>query len=82
MVTLLLAALGAVLIAAFVLAPLFRPDEDLKPIRRQRPGTRHLHGLDSVDVEFPDTDQRCCPHCGSSVGQEYNFCGQCCKPLP
>jgi hypothetical protein len=82
MVTLLLMALGAVLVAAFVLAPLFRREEDLKSIRRQRPGTRHLHGLESVDVEVPDVEQRHCLHCGSPVDEEYVFCGECCKPVP
>jgi len=82
MVELLLAVLGAVAIAAFILAPLARPEEKIKPIRRPRPGTRHLHGLDSVDVEPADTEERRCPHCGASVGSEFVFCGQCSKPLP
>jgi len=82
MVTLLLAVLGAAVLAAFVLAPLVKSEEDLKPFRRRRPGTRHLHGLDSVEVDPTVPDQRQCPHCGASVETEFDFCGQCSNPVP
>ncbi len=54
----------------------------LKPLRRRRPGTRHLHGLESADVEVPSADTRHCPHCGASVGTTFDFCGECASPLP
>jgi len=81
MVEILLVVLGVV-VTAFVLAPLLRTEESLQPIRRARPGTRHLHGLDSVDVEPAATDRRECPHCGAAVDGEFDFCGQCSNPLP
>lgn len=73
---------GVVLALAFVLAPLVRNETDLKPLRRPRPGTRHLHGLASVDIDIIDPDQRTCPHCGASVRSGFDFCGECASPLP
>lgn len=82
MVTLLAIGVGVILAIAFLLAPLVRSEAELKPIRRPRPGTRHLHGLDSTDVEPLDPDHRICPHCGASVGARFDFCGECASPLP
>jgi hypothetical protein len=73
---------GALAALAFVLAPLLRSETDLKSLRRPRPGTRHLHGLESIDVEpRVETDRRC-HHCGARVEEEYDFCGECGSPLP
>lgn len=82
MVTIVAIGVGAVLALTFVLAPLVRSETDLKPLRRPRPGTRHLHGLSSVDVELLNPDERECPHCGATVAAVYDFCGECASPLP
>ena len=73
---------GVVLALAFILAPLVRSEADLKPLRRRRPGTRHLHGLESEDIELIDSDSRDCPHCGATVDSAFDFCGECASPLP
>lgn len=77
-----LVGIAVLLAVAFVLAPLVRSETDLKPLRRPRPGTRHLHGLESIDVELTGSDQRHCYHCGASVDSDFDFCGQCSNPLP
>jgi hypothetical protein len=82
MVPLIAIVVGAVLALAFILAPLVRSEADLKPLRRRRPGTRHLHGLESTDIELLDPDSRDCPHCGAAVGADFDFCGECASPLP
>jgi len=82
MLTILLVAVGGILAVAFVLAPLLQREEDIKPIRRPRPGMRHLHGLESKDVDIPDADERRCPHCGATVEEAFDFCGQCGDPVP
>jgi hypothetical protein len=82
MITPLLILVGVLLAAAYVLAPLLRSEADLKPFRRARPGTRHLHGLESIDVSVSDSDQRVCPHCGETVRADFDFCGSCALPLP
>lgn len=66
----------------FVLAPLVRSEADLKPLRRRRPGTRHLHGLAGTDVDLNAATTRICPHCGVTVGDGFDFCGECASPLP
>lgn len=73
---------GALAAVAFVLAPLLKSDAETKSLRRPRPGTRHLHGLESVDVELTEETDRRCPHCGASVEPDYDFCGECTSPLP
>jgi hypothetical protein len=73
---------GVILALAFILAPLVRSEADLKPLRRRRPGTRHLHGLESEDIELIDSDSRDCPHCGARVDSAFDFCGECASPLP
>jgi ribosomal protein S27AE len=82
MVTIIAIGAGVVLALAFVLAPLVRSETDLQPLRRQRPGTRHLRGLSSVDVEVLTRDTRQCPHCGATVDAAFDFCGECASPLP
>jgi len=84
MVATVAAVVGVILALAFVLAPLVRSETELKPLRRRRPGTRHLHGLASVDVDVDlhDPDQRMCPHCGAPVRARFDFCGECASPLP
>jgi hypothetical protein len=82
MITPILIGVGVLLAAAYVLAPLLRSEADLKPFRRARPGTRHLHGLDSVDVTVTEPDHRVCPHCGETVRADFDFCGACALPLP
>jgi hypothetical protein len=73
---------GVILATAFVLAPLLRSETELKPLRRSRPGTRHLHGLESEDVEVVSVESRDCPHCGATVDADFDFCGECASPLP
>ena len=82
MVTTIAIAAGAVLALAFVIAPLVRSETDLKPLRRRRPGTRHLHGLSSADVDVISRTERSCPHCGATVDVAFDFCGECASPLP
>lgn len=82
MVTLAALAIGGLCALAFVLAPLVRNEADIEPIRRPRPGTRHLHGLDGVDVDLPDAGDRRCHHCGAAVEEAYTYCGECSGPLP
>jgi hypothetical protein len=77
----LLAVLGALAALGFVLAPLVRREADLKSLRRPRPGTRHLHGLESVDVEIRDPGERRCHHCGARADGDFQFCGDCGSPL-
>jgi hypothetical protein len=82
MVALVALVIGALFAVAFVLAPLLRSEADLKPLRRRRPGTRHLHGLDSVDIDPETPETRRCPHCGATVETAFDFCGECASPLP
>jgi len=82
MVAFIALVVGGALALAFILAPLVRSEADLKPLRRRRPGTRHLHGLDSVDVDVTAAETRRCPHCGATVDAAFDFCGECASPLP
>jgi hypothetical protein len=82
MVEVALVVVGALAALAFVLAPLLRSEADLKSLRRARPGTRHLHGLESVEVELRSPSERRCHHCGAPVDAGYDFCGNCVEPLP
>lgn len=72
---------GVVLAVGFVLAPLFRSEADLEPLRRQRPGTRHLHGLEGRDREVADHGERVCQRCGANVNDEYTYCRECLTPV-
>lgn len=82
MLTITVVVVGVILALMFVLAPLVRSEADLKPFRRRRPGTRHLHGLASADVDGRASATRVCPHCGAAVGDGFDFCGECASPLP
>jgi hypothetical protein len=82
MVEAILLALGTFVALVFVLAPLLREESSLKSLRRPRPGTRHLHGLESVDVEPQSERDRRCYHCGQCVDVGYDYCSECVKPLP
>lgn len=89
---------GVMLTVAFVLTPLARHEQDLKPLRRPRPGLRDLHALESPDGDRPGgddrpsgddrlaretaDDERRCPHCGAVVDDAYSYCGECASPLP
>ena len=77
-----LVVVGVLAALAFVFAPLVRSEADLKSLRRPRPGTRHLHGLESREMPLRDEGERRCPHCGASVADGYVFCGECASPLP
>lgn len=81
-----LIAVGFLLAIAFVFAPMVRDEKRVKPFRRPRSGTRHLHGPDDMKAahESADTgpdswdDAVCtCPHCGSEVEEWVSYCGEC-----
>ncbi len=82
MVEAVLVAAGVLAALAFVLAPLLRSEADLKSLRRPRPGTRHLHGLEGREMRLREEYERRCPHCGATVEDGYVFCGECGSPLP
>lgn len=86
-VWILLAGALALAAAGFVLAPLFRAEEDLEPLVRPRSGIRKLAGPESPtqtaasrDVAPTDGTRRC-PHCDTEIDGEYAFCGACANPL-
>lgn len=74
--------LSAALLLAFVLAPLFRDEEDFESFDRPRPGTRTLHGprpeqTQQVDWRLPERGETYCSNCGAIIETEYNYCGEC-----
>ena len=70
------------LCAAYVLAPLFRDEDELGSLDSPRPGTRNLHGPNPEETRDRravtlDGDLTQCPDCGAAVETEYRYCGEC-----
>lgn len=74
-----IAVLGGLIAVVFVLAPLFRSEEDLEPLNRTRPGTRTLDGPTEQQQErlAPVEEGVRCWNCGAVVDAEFKYCGEC-----
>jgi hypothetical protein len=69
-------AVSSVVTAAFLLEPLVRDEEDLKPLDRRRE-----RGRSETELEVERMTVQCCRHCGRNVNGEYAFCGGCARPV-
>lgn len=74
-----LAVIVGVMAVVFVLAPLFRSEDKVKPLHKPRPGTRNLSGPHEEPQERPSTptDGVRCPNCGTIVDDDFKYCSQC-----
>lgn len=81
-------AAGMILLLAvwFIVAPLLRSEEEVKPLHRPRPGTRNVRGPREEDIPEPRLDPPedgavRCRHCGSVTDDAYQYCEECLEPL-
>lgn len=90
MIHLLLFGGCALLIAAFVLEPLFRAEAEIEPLDRTWLGVVPRHDRVSVDgrsraeSDGTRTSNDCtnCLACGSPIEPAYTYCANCLTPSP